>query len=345
MNQMQSTPVVLGVTCGDPGGIGLECFLKALEEDALHNQAALVLFVAPEHLHIHGSTLQGKGRQFADESRWKPFRGRPEEPGLYLSPLEAPASSLTLGRFDEKWGALSRAALDQAITLAIDGTIDAVVTLPICKESLIGSTPAYPGQTEMCAQRSNTTRYAMMLAGPSLRVIPATIHIPLSEVSKHLNTADLTDKILLVSQSLKEGFDIADPVIAVCGLNPHAGESGRIGNEENEIIAPAIQKAQALGIDARGPYPADGLFVPGRYEEMDAIVSMYHDQGLIPLKLLHFDEAVNTTLGIPFVRTSPDHGVGYDIAGQDQAHAGSTLAALLFALKQCTNRQSRAPLE
>jgi 4-hydroxythreonine-4-phosphate dehydrogenase len=345
MNPIQPSPVVLGITCGDPGGIGLECFLKALEENALHTQCALVLFVAPDHLRIHQSTLQSKGQRFTYENQWRAFQGRPDTPGLYLKPLKAPDAPLTLGRFHEKWGAVSRDALDQAISLALDGTLDGIITLPICKESLLGTAPPYPGQTEMCAQRSNTTRYAMMLAGPSLRVIPATIHIPLRDVAKHLNTADLTDKILLVAQSLKEEFHIADPVIAVCGLNPHAGESGRIGSEEIQIIAPAIKKARDLGVNAKGPYPADGLFVPGRYEEMDAIISMYHDQGLIPLKLLHFDEAVNTTLGIPFVRTSPDHGVGYDIAGQDQAHEGSTLAALQFALKQCTNRQSIAPLE
>jgi len=345
MNDGKQTTVVLGVTCGDPAGIGLECFLKALDESAIHTQCALVLFVTREHLELHQSTLKTKGRELADIRQWQTFEERPESPGLYLYPLQAPELPLTLGTFTEPWGAVSRDALEEAITLAIDQVLDGVVTLPICKESLLGSDPPYPGQTEMCAQRSNTSRYAMMLAGPTLRVVPATIHVPLKEVPNCLNTEDLTETILLVAQSLANGFGIEAPVIGICGLNPHAGEAGRMGREEIEIIAPAIDMARAKGVDARGPYPADGLFVPGRYEGMDAIISMYHDQGLIPLKLLHFDEAVNTTLGIPFVRTSPDHGVGYDIAGADQAHEGSTLAALKFALEQCTHRAKFPAME
>lgn len=238
--------------------------------------------------------------------------------------------------------ASARAQLDylQAATdAALAGEISALCTAPISKEWIARAGFAFPGHTEYLADRAGTVDFAMMLAGPRLRVVLATRHIALRDVAVALNAGEIVRAAVLAARALVTQFGVGRARIAVAGLNPHAGESGRFGDEEGRVVVPAIQQARARleceGVPAvvSGPYPPDAVFRQAVLGEFDAVVALYHDQGLIPLKLLHFDEAVNITLGLPFPRTSPDHGTAYDIAGTGRANAGSFLAALDLAVR------------
>lgn len=234
------------------------------------------------------------------------------------------------------------ACLEFAVAACLQGEADALCTAPIHKENLRAAGFSYPGHTEFLAARANVPEVAMMLAGGGLRVVLATIHETLSAVPRLLTREKLVGLISLVHRSIKDfGFD--DPRIGVAGLNPHAGEGGLFGREEIEIIAPAIADARSLGINATGPHSADTLFHHQREGAFDVTIAMYHDQGLIPVKTLDFHGGVNITLGLPFVRTSPDHGTAYDLAGKNSAHIGSMLAALDAAYDLARRRRHRGP--
>ena len=244
---------------------------------------------------------------------------------------------------DEAGAALALASLEQATALATSGRALAVVTAPVSKAALAGIGFAFPGQTEFVAHACGRAAEdaVMMLAGPSLRTVPLTIHIALAEVPARLTAALIVRRCRIVAAALSADFAIAAPRLALCGLNPHAGESGHMGREEIDTIVPAIARLQAEGIDARGPFPADSLFAPHARPGYDAAIAMYHDQALVPLKALDFDLGVNVTLGLPVVRTSPDHGTAFAIAGTGQARAGATFAALRMA-GEIAARRARA---
>jgi 4-hydroxythreonine-4-phosphate dehydrogenase len=195
--------------------------------------------------------------------------------------------------------------------------------------------------TELFAERTGARQYAMMFAGGPLKVVLATIHVPLLSLWGRLNIGAVFHPIELVHQALVDWFDIPRPRIAVCGLNPHAGENGQFGDEEERVISPAIFMAREQGIDATGPYPGDTIFLAARDGKYDAVVAMYHDQGLIPIKLLAFDRAVNLTIGLPIVRTSPDHGTAFDIVGQNRANPGSMRAAIELAIDLAHRRREK----
>ena len=221
--------------------------------------------------------------------------------------------------------------IKKAICLALEKKIDGMVTCPINKAAMALAGYTYPGHTELLAEKTNTKEYAMMLAGKRLKVVLATIHLPLKRVSEVLSSEKVFSCIYLTHKYLKEFFGIKKPRLAVAALNPHAGEGGLFGEEEEKIIGPMIKKAREGGINVLGPFPADTLFyfaVKGHY---DAVICMYHDQGLIPLKILHFEDAVNVTLGLPIVRTSVDHGTAYDIAGSGKAIPKSLINAIKLA--------------
>jgi 4-hydroxythreonine-4-phosphate dehydrogenase len=228
-----------------------------------------------------------------------------------------------------------------AIEAAQKKLVDAVVTAPIAKESWKLAGHHFPGHTELFATKTNTRNYAMMFAGGPLKVILATVHIPLNSLWGRLNIGAVFHPIELLHQTLVEWFDIEKPRIAVAGVNPHASENGQFGDEEERIISPAIQMARELGIDATGPYPPDTVFLAARDGKFDAVVAMYHDQGLIPVKLLAFDQAVNLTVGLPIVRTSPDHGTAFDIVGKNRANPGSMRAAIDLAINLSIKRYER----
>lgn len=237
------------------------------------------------------------------------------------------------GEPDREGAALALSGLTLATRLTVDGAASALVTAPISKARLAEVGFAHPGQTEFVAEAAGVapTAAVMLLAGPRLKVVPVTVHIALAEVPRALTVEGIVAKGRVLAAGLRRDFGIDRPRIAVAALNPHAGEDGRMGSEDTAIIAPAIATLQAVGIAATGPHPADALFTPRARETYDAALCMYHDQALVPLKALDFDEGVNCTLGLPIVRTSPDHGTAFDIAGSGKADPGAMIAAIRMA--------------
>ena len=230
-------------------------------------------------------------------------------------------------------------ALELAVGLARSGAASGLVTGPVSKVRLYAVGFSHPGQTEFVAERCGVSDdlIAMMLAGPTLRVIPVTTHIPLSEVPAALSVERIVAKGRAAARGLQRQFGIAEPRIAVAGLNPHAGEEGTLGREEIDIIAPAIERLGEEGVHVTGPHAPDIMFHARCRQGYDAALCMYHDQGLIPLKTLHFEEGINVTLGLPIVRTSPDHGTAFDIAGKGIADPGAMIAAIRTA-GECARR-------
>ena len=244
------------------------------------------------------------------------------------------------GRPDPADGALVIGAIDRAVTAARDGRAAAVVTNPINKEALYRAGFRHPGHTEYLAELAGPgTNAVMMLACPELRVVPVTIHLALRQAIETLSSAMIVAAGRVTHAALMRDFAVAAPVIAVAGLNPHAGEGGSLGHEDRDIVMPAIAELRALGIDARGPMAADTMFHAAARQGYDAALCMYHDQALIPLKTIDFDGGVNVTLGLPFIRTSPDHGTAFDIAGQGVARPDSLIAALRLAADMATRRR------
>jgi 4-hydroxythreonine-4-phosphate dehydrogenase len=235
-------------------------------------------------------------------------------------------------------------ALELAVGLARSGSAAAVVTGPVSKQQLYAIGFAHPGQTEFVAERCGVApgNVAMMLAGPSLRTVPVTTHVPLDRVSSMLSPNLIENRGRAALRGLQRNFGIADPRLAISGLNPHAGEGGALGREEIDLIIPAIEALRAEGWRVTGPHPADTMFHTAARGQYDAALCMYHDQALIPLKALHFEEGVNITLGLPIVRTAPDHGTAFDIAGQDRADPRAMAAAMRMAAECATHRSAVA---
>jgi len=231
--------------------------------------------------------------------------------------------------------------LTRAAALAVSGAASGLVTGPIAKSRLAEVGFAHPGQTEFVAEASGTPPRdaVMMLAGANLRTVPLTVHVALAEVPRLVTRELIERKARIVAAALARDFGLADPRLAIAALNPHAGEDGRMGSEDAEIIAPAIAALRAEGIRATGPHPADALFAPHSRENFDVALCMYHDQALIPIKALDFDAGVNVTLGLPIIRTSPDHGTAFAIAGKAIAHPGATIAAIRMA-GECAGRRA-----
>ncbi len=237
----------------------------------------------------------------------------------------------------------ARCALDSlelAVGLARTGTAAGIVTGPVAKNQLYAIGFTHPGQTEFIAERCGMApaNVAMMLAGPTLRTVPVTIHLPLDKVAGALTTELIVARGRVVARGLQRDFGIAEPRLAIAGLNPHAGENGALGRQEIEIIAPAVEALRAGGIDAVGPLSADSMFHPRARARYDAALCMYHDQALVPLKTIHFDDGVNVTLGLPIVRTSPDHGTAFDLAGKGLASPEAMIAAIRMAGEAAARR-------
>jgi 4-hydroxythreonine-4-phosphate dehydrogenase len=243
-----------------------------------------------------------------------------------------PADQVIPGHPDPRWGAAVLEYIRLAARSALMGQVAAVVTCPVSKELIRSFRPSFTGHTEFLARQSKTRSFGMMLAGKRLKVSLVTMHLPLKKALRVLDPEKILRTIELTHQTLTERFGLTDPRIAVAGLNPHAGEKGAFGLEEEKIVAPAIRKAQSRGLSVSGPHPPDTLFYWAAQGRYGAVVALYHDQGLIPLKLLHFDNAVNITMGLPFIRTSVDHGTAFDIAGKGLANPDSLIQAVLLAV-------------
>ena len=329
----------IAITMGDPAGIGAEVIVKALADPVLRNKARYIIYGLNEMLHYAADLAEFDVFWWRDQFNGR-LRGYPHDVVVVDYDLYSMLGSAI--RTPSKMGgeASMRFCVD-AIEAAQKGLVDAVVTAPIAKESWKLAGYHYPGHTELFAHRTGARRHAMMFAGGPLKVVLATVHIPLMAVWNKLNIGAVFQPIELVHQAMVEWFDTPKPRIAVCGLNPHASENGQFGDEEERIISPAILMAKDQGIDVTGPYPPDTIFLKARDGHYDAVVAMYHDQGLIPVKLLAFDQAVNVTLGLPIIRTSPDHGTAFDIVGRNRANPGSMRAAIDLAINLAVRRHRR----
>ena len=320
----------LALTMGDPAGIGAEIAIAARVRRP--EGPPFFLIDDPERLAAMAAGLRIMEISAPAETLAAWDRGLP----VLAQPLAARPEP---GRPDPANAAAVLASIERAVALVEAGEAAAVVTNPVSKKVLQdGAGFAHPGHTEFLAALSGAARPVMMIAGPQLRVVPVTIHIPLSEVPSALTADLIRETARITAAGLARDFGIAAPRLAVCGLNPHAGEGGAIGREEIETIAPAIEQLRAEGLAVTGPHPADALFHAAARGRYDAVLGMYHDQVLIPAKTLDFDDGVNVTLGLPFVRTSPDHGTAFDIAGQGIARPDSLMAALAMAAEMAARR-------
>ncbi|MCI4663379.1 MAG: 4-hydroxythreonine-4-phosphate dehydrogenase PdxA [Neomegalonema sp.] len=328
----------IAITMGDPAGIGPEILVKLAAEPA-----------HPAHLIAIGDigVLRAAAAAFAPELEIAeidhPADAASPKPGRLevIQPASPLAPPPQIGVVDARAGLAAYQAIRAAIEYAKSGDIAAMVTAPIHKEALTAAGLTYPGHTEMLAEHGGADgeplQVAMMLANDELRVVLVTIHMSLLDAIKAADLEANLAAIRLANEGAR-AFGVAFPRVAVAGLNPHAGEGGRFGREEIDIIQPAIAAARAEGVDASGPWPGDTVFMQARAGRFDVVVAQYHDQGLIPVKYLGLEQGVNVTLGLPFVRTSPDHGVAFDIAGKGVANPSSLRTAVREAVKLATAR-------
>lgn len=328
----------LVVTMGEPAGVGGEITLKAWLRRTTGTYPFVVIDDA-ERLRRLATALELRVPVCEVNAIEESSDAFATALPVMDRPLPAP---VTYGHLTPANAPAVIAAIEMAVRFALDGKAAAVVTNPINKKALYGAGFLFPGHTEFLAALSGDATPVMMLAGPTLRVVPVTIHVSLQNAITTLSPARIIQAAAITSAALQQDFGIDRPRLAVAGLNPHAGEDGELGSEEAELVAPAIDALRALGIDAVGPLPPDTLFSPRSRPTFDAAICMYHDQALIPLKALDFDQGVNVTLGLPFVRTSPDHGTALDIAGTGHADESSLIAALDMAAAMAERRLGSA---
>ena len=321
----------LAISLGDPAGIGPEIVFKAWSALRETGPCFVVVGDMRQVAAACGGTA-GLVRQIsAAEDANRVF---PQAIPVIDIPLLAPVVS---GQPSPQAAKAVIAWIETAVGLAISGSVGGVVTAPIAKQTLYGAGFAFPGHTEFLGELTAAERYdgargpIMMLAAGDLRVALVTVHLPLAEVPQALSVEKIVNAGLVTAQALRRDFGVERPRLAVAGLNPHAGEGGAIGREEVQTVAPAVRALRDLGVDATGPHPADSLFHEAARRTYDAVLGLYHDQALIPVKMLDFWGGVNITLGLPIVRTSPDHGTAFDIAGRGQARADSMIAAIRMA--------------
>ena len=323
---MSAAPLYpLAVSLGDPAGIGPEVIAKCWDS---RGEFRLPPFVAIGDPRSVAAVWDGPIEVIDD-----PLQADAAfDVGLPLIQLNAPHPDMP-GHPSVAGAHCSLDSLEIAVGLARSGSASAVITGPVAKEQLYAIGFQHPGQTEFVAERCGVSaaNVVMMLAGPTLRTVPVTTHIPLSEVPRQLTSALIESRGRAALRGLQRNFGIPEPRLAISGLNPHSGEGGQLGDEEIEIIAPAIAALAAEGWRVSGPHPADTMFHESARANYDAALCMYHDQALIPIKALHFEDAVNVTLGLPIVRTAPDHGTAFDIAGRDRADPRPMAAAIRMA--------------
>jgi 4-hydroxythreonine-4-phosphate dehydrogenase len=331
MAQTPSGP--LAVSLGDPAGIGPEVVAKCWDGRSEFNLQPFVAIGDPRSIaHVWDGPIELIDDPHQADSAF--------DYGLPLIQIAAADGDLP-GRPSVSGAHCSLDSLDIAVGLARSGSASAVVTGPVSKEQLYAIGFAHPGQTEFFAERCGVGRgnVAMMLAGPTLRTVPVTTHLPLADVAANISSALIEARGRTTLRGLQRNFGIADPTLAVSGLNPHSGEGGSLGREEIDLIEPAIAALRAEGWRVTGPHPADTMFHSAARARYDAALCMYHDQALIPLKALHFEDGVNVTLGLPIIRTAPDHGTAFDIAGQDRADPRPLAAAIRMAAFCAAHRE------
>ncbi|MBU1822264.1 MAG: 4-hydroxythreonine-4-phosphate dehydrogenase PdxA [Bacteroidetes bacterium] len=328
MSEQQSHKPILGISMGDYNGIGPEVILKALEGNQLIRQCTPVIYGSLRVLNRYRTLLQMKDWNLQAIS--KPEQANPKSTNV-ITCWNDQQTEVEPGKITPEAGKGAYAALKKATDDLKAGRIDALVTAPINKDTMQSEDFKFPGHTEFLAQAFDVREALMFMVAGDFRVGVLTGHIPLESVRAHITPEKLTAKIKQMLHSLRGDFGIVKPRLAVLGLNPHAGENGLLGTEEKEIIEPVLTRFREKGELVFGTFPADGFFAAATYRQYDAVLAMYHDQGLIPFKTIAFNSGVNFTAGLPAVRTSPDHGTAYDIAGQNIAEPGSMLEAIYLA--------------
>ncbi len=332
------TKPLIAVTLGDFNGIGPEIVLKGLRSPAIQKACIPMVIGSTDVLEFYAHSMRLKIH--FKEIDTLPDRSSSDNIHVFhLRKFQKPV--IRPGIISEEAGDYSAEAIEIAAELCKQKVVDGMVTAPISKETLHLAGYRFPGQTEMLAKICNADEVLMMLIANKLRVGLATIHLAMNKVPKTLSKELIAGKLSLIHSSLRKDFGIRHPKIAVIGLNPHAGENGAMGNEEIEIIEPAIRIAKRKGIYIDGPFSSDGFFGRHTYKNYDAVLAMYHDQGLIPLKMMGFNIGVNYTAGLPIVRTSPDHGTAFDITGKGIANPSSMIEAIKLAVKIIHNRKRK----
>jgi len=325
---METDKIIIGITHGDINGIGYEVILKTLADNRMLETFIPVIYGSPKVAAYHRKNLDIQGLNINLVNSIQEINHK----RINLINCVDDEIKVELGRSTEEAGKAAYDALERATEDLKSGALHAIVTAPINKKNIQSDVFQFPGHTEYLEKKFGTGSPAlMMLVNDVMRVAVVTGHIPVSEVSANLTEKLILDKLKVLNASLIKDFSIGRPRIAVLGLNPHAGDDGVIGDEEQTVIIPAMKQAEKLGIICVGPYPADGFFGAGNFNKFDAVLAMYHDQGLIPFKTVSMDSGVNFTAGLPVIRTSPDHGTAYDIAGKNIASEDSFRQALYMA--------------
>jgi 4-hydroxythreonine-4-phosphate dehydrogenase len=327
---------VIAITLGDFNGIGPELALKAAANSSVLKNCTPLL-VGPLSVLEHTANRCKIKLKF-ERATLASLQHLSSKTTLIVDVADGIGADVQYGSPTKASGRSAGIALEKAVELCLQNKVAAMVTAPVSKEALHSAGYNFPGQTEMIALLSRSQSVVMLLISDTMRVGLITIHTGLKNVPAQITKEKIIEKISIIHKSLKNDFRLKKPKLAVLALNPHSGENGLIGTEENEIIAPAIAESQAAGILAEGPFSADAFFGNHSYKNFDAIVAMYHDQGLIPIKMNSFGKGVNFSAGLKIIRTSPDHGTAYDIAGKNKAHCSSILEAITMALTISKNR-------
>ncbi len=333
---MRTDKIRLGISHGDINGIGYEIIFKALNDSRMLDMCTPIIYGSSKVAAYHRKTLNISNFSLnnikvADDAHTK---------RVNIINCVDDNVRVELGKETKMGGEAAYDALSSAVQDLKDGKIDVLVTAPIHKKNIQSDTFKFPGHTEYLQQEFDSKDSLMFLVSDVLKVGVVTGHIPLGDVSKSITKEKILTKLKIMNKSLKEDFTIRKPKIAVLGLNPHSGDNGLIGKEEQDIIIPALEEAKEKGIVALGPYPSDGFFGSNNLSKFDAVLAMYHDQGLIPFKTIAFSSGVNFTAGLPIVRTSPDHGTAFEIAGQGVADEESFRQAVYVAIDVFNNRSS-----
>lgn len=337
----------VGITHGDFNGVGYEVILKMLDDARILELCTPIIYGSAKIAAFYRKSLELAGP-------WQPVQinsaADASADAVNIINVIGQEAHITPGEASKEAGEAAFIALERAVEDLKNGHIDVLLTAPINKSTIQSDTFRFPGHTEyLAASAADGSQPLMILFNENIRVALVTTHLPIAKVPEAITTENIVEKLALFNKSLTTDFAVVKPRIAVLALNPHAGEEGLLGKEEKEIIAPAIEKARQMKIHAFGPYAADGFFGNGLYTKFDGVLAMYHDQGLAPFKTLAMDSGVNFTAGLPFVRTSPDHGTGYDIAGKNRASEESMRAALyaaidIFRSRQAFNEMTASPL-
>lgn len=333
--RMGNSPIIAGISQGDINGVGYEIIMKALADTSVTDLCVPVVYGSPKVAAYHRKVLNIQNISFNNIKSVN--EAHPKK--VNLVNCLGDEVRVEMGRSTPEGGAAALEAIENAVSDLLEGKIDVLVTGPIDKHNIQSDKFRFAGHTDYLMSKVNSSEVLMLMISESMKIGFVTGHLPLREVSGAITVNNLLSKIRLLNQSLLQDFAVRGPRIAVMGLNPHAGDAGLLGTEEQDVIIPAINKANEDGILAFGPYPADGLFGSGAFRNFDAVLSMYHDQGMSAFKALAFDTGVNFTAGLPVIRTSPVHGTAFDIAGKNEASGNSMRHAIYAACDILRNRK------